>query len=496
MGEEFAMTRLAKEAVVSATVLGAILGAGAAAPLSRRLGRKRVLLAADAVFVCGAALMSSAPVLGQLVAGRLVVGLGIGLASMVVPMYLSEVAPLRLRGALVTVNVALITLGQFISYAVDAALAGAPGNWRWMLGLSAVPALVQLLGVEFLPESPRWHLFNGRREEALKEWMRIRSGEVKASKRGPDEEDDGRDGIGDEEEDGFGKRWKHPVDHEEDEGHEDHEEEFKRVEAEFKTVEAEVEAQRRLEEQGGVPWNALLTDPALRRAMVVGATLQVLQQLVGINTVMYYSPTIVQESGLGGGTNEAAILSSMAIAGANCVMTLVALPAIDRYGRRALLLLSLSGTFLALVTLAASFMLGPSYAWLSLLGLVAYTVMFAPGMGPVPWALNAEIYPLAVREKGNAVATMANWAANLAMSLSFLSISQAISTAGAFLLYAIIALLAIAFVILFVPETKGRSIQQISWYFQHPHQEPAAFHEPFSSCRVPRDSFYFGGSVE
>ena len=440
IGDDFALTALTKELIVSATVLGAIFGAGIAAPTSKRFGRKRILMVSDIVFVVGAACMAAAPALWLLIAGRFVVGLGIGLASMLVPMYLSEVAPLRYRGMLVTINVALITLGQFISYGVDAALSAAPGNWRWMLGLSAVPALVQLLGMEFLPESPRWFLFHGREPDALHAWREIRRGLPSAA-------------------------------------------------GEFERVKAEVAQQQRV--QARVSWSDIWSDAGSRRAVLVGSMLQVFQQFVGINTVMYYSPTIVQMTGLGSGSNQTAILSSMAIAGANSVMTLLALPVIDRFGRRVLILASLAGTFLALLVLAVSFWSVVALPWLSLFGLVFYTLMFAPGMGPVPWAINAEIYPLSVREKGNAIATMANWVSNLVMSLTFLSISDALSPTGAFLIYAIIALLGIAFIILFVPETRNRTIDQISWYFNNPSVDPAIFHEPFSTCRPPIDSPYF-----
>lgn len=436
IGYDFPLTNLTKELIVSGTVFGAIIGAGLAGPLSNRQGRKRVLLLGDVVFICGAILMCAAPVLWLLIVGRVVVGIGIGLASMIVPMYLSEVAPIEYRGVVVTVNVMMITFGQFISYAFDAAFATVPGTWRWMVGVSLIPAICQLIGMEFMPESPRWYLFKEREEEALEAWQRIR----------PDSQRGG----------------------------------------EFQTMKNEALSQREIETT--VKWSTVWTDSGIRRSLFVGSMLQLFQQFAGINTVMYYSPTIIQMTGLGGGGNQAAVYSSMVVAGGNALMTVAAMPIIDRFGRRVLLLVSLFGTCLALLILALSFILNDPV--MSLCGLFFYTLAFAPGMGPVPWAINAEIYPLSVRERCNSIATMVNWASNLVMSLTFLSISSALSPAGAFLIYAIICILAFAFVLILVPETRSRSIEQILWFFKNPSVDPPIYHEPFDCCRLTPDSPY------
>lgn len=436
---DFFLTDWSKELIVSGSILGAVIGAAGAGPTSKLFGRKRVLLASDIVFVCGAILMTAAVGLWMLILGRVVVGIGIGLASMVVPMYLAEVAPLRYRGTVVTINVAMITFGQFVSYGLDAAFSFVPGTWRWMLGFSVVPALIQFVGMEMMPESPKWFLFGGREEEAWEVWRQV--------------EGDTKESLHD-----------------------------------FEIVKNEVAHQVELE--ASMTCKSMWTEPGLRRALLVGCGLQMLQQFAGINTVLYYSPTIIQMTGLGGGGNQTAILSSMVVAGMNSVMTLVALPIIDRFGRRVLLLGSLVGTWLALVILALSFWLGTDYAALSLAALVFYTLAFAPGMGPVPWAINAEIYPQAVRERGNSAATITNWASNLLISLTFLSISSALSPTGAFLLYSNIVLLGFCLVLFCVPETKGRSIEQITEYFDSPHTAvPPLFQEPFNSCSPFSNSF-------
>ena len=180
--------------------------------------------------------------------------------------------------------------------------------------------------------------------------------------------------------------------------------------------------------------------PSLFHALVLGVGLQIFQQLSGINTVMYYSPTILKFNGSGDLTedeaNAQAIYASIAVAGTNMIMSVVAVALIDRVGRRPLLLISIAGASASLLVLAASFMLETSMAqWVSLAGLVSYLVFFAPGMGPIPWAYNSEIYPLYVRSAGNSISSCANWCANLIVSVTFLTLLNLLTPTGTFLLF-------------------------------------------------------------
>eukprot|EP01102_Stenamoeba_stenopodia_P013828 TRINITY_DN4532_c0_g1_i1.p1 TRINITY_DN4532_c0_g1~~TRINITY_DN4532_c0_g1_i1.p1 ORF type:complete len:376 (-),score=70.16 TRINITY_DN4532_c0_g1_i1:154-1281(-) len=360
--------------------------------------------------------------------GRFLAGIGIGIASMSVPIYIAEMAPCSIRGALVSVDVMLITGGQFISYGVDAALINVPHNWRWMLGLSAIPAIVQLIGMLFLPESPRWLVGKDKSNEAQEVLARIRRSNVVAAQ------------------------------------------EVRQIEAsiEEERIQRRAAANGRGEDemsQGQLErvWQETklwFTSPTLRKALIVGVGLQVFQQLCGINTVMYYSPTILKMAGFG--QNSDAIYSSMAVAFANMTMTLVAIFTIDRVGRRPLLLGSLIGVYCSLLLLAISFALPEdSGRWLALSALIMYIVCFAPGMGPVPWAINAEIYPLHARAIGGSIASTSNWISNLIVSATFLHLIETAGATGAFLVYALIAVFAFEFVYFIVPETKGLSLEEV-----------------------------------
>jgi len=410
--DEFCLDDTMQEVVVAAAVFGAIIGAISAAPVNRCLGRRRTTLLGCGCFVTGSILMAMAPAVWLLIVGRVLVGLGVGSASTTVPMYIAECAPVHLRGGLVSVDVLLICTGTFVSYCVDAIFANVPGTWRWMLGLGAIPAAIQAAGIFFLPESPRWLLAHGRTERASVVLASFRASEAE-------------------------------------------------VLAEMEEMQRAV-AEEQANEQGRNLYKELLTVPHLRRALVVGVGLQIIQQLAGINTVMYYTPTILQASGIG--DNKQAIYSSIVVGAVNALVTVVGVMTIDRFGRRFLLLASLTGVFGALILLAFSFPLGIS--WLSLLALVLYIVFFAPGMGPVPWAVNAEIFPLYIRGTANSVSAASSWITNFAVSMSFLSIVELLSEGGAFLLYSFFALLGLLFIFFFVPETKGQSLESIRTLFE------------------------------
>jgi len=396
------------QSIVAGMVLvGAVIGATVAGSLSDRFGRRRVILVTALVFVIGALISAVAGGVGMLLAGRLLIGVAIGVASMLTPLYLAEISPAASRGAVTSLNQLCITLGILVSYLVGYAFATSPGGWRWMLGLGVVPGAVLAAGMVVLPESPRWLAGHQRLPQAEAVLRRLR---------GPQ---------GD--------------------------------------VAGELAALRTdLRREGGrlAPWSALLA-PELRRALIVGVGLAMFQQITGINTVIYFAPQIFQAAGLS--SASVSILATAGVGAVNVGLTLVSIWLIDRAGRRALLLWSLGGMAVTLLVLAGGFAVGASGAlgWITVLSLAAYVAFFAVGLGPVFWLLIAEIFPLAVRGRAMSLATISNWGFNLVVTVTFLGLIDVCGRAGTFLIYALLTLVAIIFTTALVPETKGRSLEEI-----------------------------------
>ncbi|KAK7122028.1 hypothetical protein R3I93_022971 [Phoxinus phoxinus] len=496
---EMNLSSLWQELLVSITVGAAALSALAGGFLNGLFGRRICILLASFIFSAGGIILSVAQSKEVLLCGRLTVGLGIGIASMTVPVYIAEVSPSHLRGQLVTINTLFITGGQFVASVVDGVFSYLPHDgWRYMLGLSVVPAVLQFSGFLFLPESPRWLLQNGETQKARLVLSQIRGG----------------------------------VD----------------VEDEFESIRSSVEEERNDSSGGPVLWRILAYAPT-RRALIVGCGLQMFQQLSGINTVMYYSATIIQMSGVQ--DDHMAIWLAAATAFTNFMFTLVGVWLVERVGRRKLTLGSILGTAVSLMVLAAGFLLSAqasppvtfhprdsslhnstcthygfcescmldpacgfcygvngtsvvesscvpvsaantetsaagrcsngtqesaglfwaynycptSYSWIVLLGLVLYLAFFAPGMGPMPWTVNSEIYPLWARSTGNACSAGVNWICNVLVSLTFLHVAQYLTYYGAFFLYSSLAALGFVFVLGCLPETKGLRLEEIESRF-------------------------------
>ncbi|KAG4919944.1 hypothetical protein JHK84_057258 [Glycine max] len=392
-------------------IAGAIVGAAGGGWMNDAYGRKKATLIADVIFIMGAIGMAAAPDPYLLILGRFLVGMGVGVASVTSPVYIAEASPSEIRGSLVSTNVLMITAGQFLSYIVNLAFTRVPGTWRWMLGVSAVPAIVQFLLMLFLPESPRWLFIKNRKNEAVHVLSNIYD--------------------------------------------------FARLEDEvdFLTTQSDQERQRR----NSIKFGDVFKSKEIKLALLVGAGLQAFQQFTGINTVMYYSPTIVQMAGFN--SNELALLLSLVVAGMNAVGTILGIYLIDHAGRKMLALSSLGGVFASLVVLSVSFLNQSSsnelYGWLAVLGLVLYIAFFSPGMGPVPWTVNSEIYPEEYRGICGGMSATVCWVSNLIVSQSFLSIAEAIGIGSTFLILAAISVLAFLFVLLYVPETKGLTFDEV-----------------------------------
>ncbi|KAL7595993.1 hypothetical protein Lser_V15G29436 [Lactuca serriola] len=400
-----------QETIVSMALVGAMIGAAAGGWINDAYGRKRATLLADVIFAFGSLVMAGAPDPYVLIMGRLLVGLGVGVASVTAPMYIAEAAPSEIRGGLVSTNVLMITGGQFLSYLVNLAFTEVPGTWRWMLGVAAVPAIVQFFLMLFLPESPRWLYMKKSKSEAIVVLSKIYD----------------------------------PY----------------RLEEELDQLSSALEEEN--QRKNAVSYMDVFRIKEIRLAFFTGAGLQAFQQFTGINTVMYYSPTIVQMAGFS--SNQLALLLSLVVALMNAAGTVVGINLIDHFGRRKLALSSLSGVFFSLILLSVAFFLESSgfanVGWIAVLGLALYIAFFAPGMGPVPWTVNSEIYPEAYRGICGGMSATVNWISNLIVAQSFLSVADAVGTGWTFMILAGISVAAFGFVVAFVPETKGLTFDEV-----------------------------------
>jgi sugar porter (SP) family MFS transporter len=403
--QEFGLSAGLQQLVVGSLLLAAVVGALLGGPISDAWGRKRTLILAALVFGAGALVASYSPNLAVLVVARVLLGLAIGIASMIVPVYIAEIAPPRVRGALVSLQQFMITVGIMVSYLVSYAFSGS-GAWRWMLGVGMIPAAILLVGMLPLPESPRWLLAKDRRQDALGVLHRIR--------------------------------------------HEEH-----NPEAEL----AEIEAVHKM--QAGVSYRDLFR-PYVRPALIVGVGIAFINQMVGVNAVIYYAPTILKDAGF---SSSAAILATTGVGILNMLVTLCALLLIDRVGRRPLLLVGISGVLLALIVLGAAYLLpgGPSGAGVLLVaGLLVYIASFAASLGIAIWLLNSEVYPLEVRGKGAAAGAFTHWVLDFVIASTVLTLIATITPTGMFWFYGLFAILGIIFVLRRVPETKGKTLEEVS----------------------------------
>ena len=408
ISKDFSLTQLQVEIVVSCVLIGALIGAMTGGILADRFGRRRVIIATATLFVGGAIVTALSPTFTLLISGRIIVGAAIGVASFTTPLYISEVSPVKIRGRLVSINQVALTSGIVISYLVDYALADIQG-WRWMFGLAAVPAAILAVGMFWLPESPRWLVSKNLIDSARTVLERIRR--------------------------------------------------TKNVGTELDDIQNSLAVQ-----SGG--WRDLFT-PLIRPALIVGVGLAILQQITGINTVIYYAPMIFEFTGAK--SASASILATIGVGVVNVAMTVVALLLVDRVGRRPLLLIGLTGMIIGLGVLGLAFQLpslSGSLGWIAEISLMLYVGAFAIGLGPVFWLLISEIYPLKIRGVAMSVATSANWGANLFVALTFLTLIQATGRSSTFWIYGLVGIGAWLFTWFYVPETKGRSLEDIESHWK------------------------------
>jgi SP family sugar:H+ symporter-like MFS transporter len=411
ISDDFGLSPFMQGAVVASLLLGAMLGAGLAGPLSDRMGRRRLIMVAAVTFTIGALGAAAAPGAGALVAARFVIGLAVGSAALVVPLYLSEIAPTEIRGAIASLNQMMIVIGILAAFVVNAILASS-GDWRLMLGLAAIPSLVLLVGMLRMPETPRFLVKEGEEREAHEVLEEVTQ--------------------------------------------DDHRETPKQKIEEIREVEEK-------ESEGGL--RAVLKERWVRPALVVAIGLAVFQQLIGINTIIYYAPTTLTSVGFG---PESAIYLNLLIGTLNELMTIVAIRIIDRVGRKPMLLFGLVGmvTSLAALGLASELLAKPNSsgdpaAIVTFICLAGFIVSFAATWGPVVWVMLPEVLPLSVRGTAMGVAVCLHWFANFLVSQSFPIMLDSWGAGPVFLGYAGMGVLAFLFVKALVPETKGRSLEEI-----------------------------------
>ncbi|EPE07395.1 myo-inositol transporter 1 [Ophiostoma piceae UAMH 11346] len=445
------LTSFDKSIITSSTSLLALIASPAASVLADARGRRRVIFAADALFVVGAVLQAVSSSVPVMVVGRSIVGAAVGAASFVVPLYIAEVAPAEHRGRLVTVNVLFVTLGQVAAYVLGWLLSeyGNPDTaWRWMVGLGAVPALLQAFLVLAMPESPRWLVKAGRAAEARAVIAQVQGAHDSASVGGI----------------------------------------LKQIEVE---VRAEDEARRVRQQSRPTPssasrtskylprwllvdgdtWAALMGSRRNRRALTIACLLQGLQQLCGFNSLMYFSATIFALVGF-----DQPTLTALTVAATNFVFTVAALLLVDRIGRRRVLLYSIPVMALGLVLTAYGFSFldlgvgdggdgtapaskSPSSASLVLVSIMIYVGSYAIGLGNVPW-MQSELFALNVRSLGSGLSTATNWGANFAVGLSFLPLMDALTPSWTFVLYAAVCVVGFFLVRACYPETSGLSLEE------------------------------------
>ena len=405
LDKDFPMGPLVGGFMTAAVPLGALAAASVAGRIVDRFGRRRVLMAAAALFALGALIAAAITAIWMLVMARLVLGLAIGVAAVGAPLYIAETAPLRIRGALVSTYQLAITIGILVSYLTGLVVSG-DGTWRTLFGLGAVPGLLFLAGLAFLPESPRWLVLKGFPGEARASLRRLRA-----------------------------QGW--DVDGELDE----------------MVRSAEAATGRR------TGYRALL-EPAIRPALIVAVGLFFLQQLSGINAVIYYAPEIFSHAGFDSVNTQ--MLATVGVGTVNLLTTVLAMLLIDRIGRRPLLIVGFAGTSAAMLVIAAA-VVNPTLvpSWVIIVVLLFYIASFAISLGPLPHVVMSEVFPLRVRGLGMSTASISNWGFNFIVVFAFPLMLAGPGLAFTFTIFAVICLGGILFTLALVPETTGLSLEAI-----------------------------------
>lgn len=404
IGKEFHLDDATQEFIVSSMMFGAALGAILAGYLSSSFGRKKSLILSAALFVASSLLCAFAWSVTVLLVARVVLGVAIGLATFTAPLYISEIADEQRRGSMISTYQLMITVGILVAFISDALLSYS-GAWRWMLGLVAVPGLLFLFGVFFLPDSPRWLMMRGRRDEALQVLTDLR------------------------------------LDH-----------------GVARREVAEIEEQLKQKQHG---WSLFAGNGNFRRSVLLGVMLQVMQQFTGMNVVMYYAPRIFKLAGFG---QDAQMWGTAIVGVVNVLATFIAIGLVDRWGRRPMLTAGFAVMALGMGVLGTLIYAGidsETQRILAIAVLLCFITGFAFSAGPLIWVLCSEVQPLRGRDFGIACSTFTNWAANFIVGATFLTLLNTMGNAQTFWLYGALNALFILVTLVLVPETKGVSLESI-----------------------------------
>jgi len=407
--------------VVSLSLFGALAGSALALVFGDSMGRRKELILGGALYCAGAGLVYAAQQLPVVMLGRLLYGVGIGFSMHAAPAYIAETSPPSVRGVLISMKEGFIVGGILLGYLVSYLVINSVGGWRSIYGLGVPLSVLLMAGMAWLPESPRWLALKGRKDDAVDSLMRMDAG-----------------GEG---EAGTGLRRK-------------------------ETLEAEVDGMM-LSTSGDdqLPFWTVFTDPKYRPALTVGLSLMLFQQITGQPSVLYYAAKIFQDAGFTSSSSATGI--SVVLGLFKLVMTGVAIATVDSWGRRPLLLWGVSGIVVALVALATiqSSLLLPATAPLAInlnvVALLLYVGAYQVSFGPISWLLCGEVFPLSVRGSALALATITNFASNFLVSLCIPTLQESLGQAGLYVLFAGIAVGALAVINATVPETKGKSLEEI-----------------------------------
>jgi SP family galactose:H+ symporter-like MFS transporter len=402
--QDFKVSDQIIERIVSGMMLGAALGALLAGWMSASLGRKRSLILGAVLFVLGSLLCGFAWSPYTLIAARVILGLAIGISTFTAPLYLAEVAPEYIRGAMVSLYQLMITIGILVAFLSDTAFAYS-GNWRWMLGIIAIPGLLFLFGVFFLPDSPRWLLMRQRDTEALDVLQRLRGNPAEVQREAND-----------------------------------------------------IREQLRTPQRG---LHLFLENSNFRRSVGLGVLLQLMQQFTGMNVVMYYAPRIFKDMGY---DSHSQMWFTAIVGLTNVLATFIAIGLIDRWGRKPILYTGFAVMAIGLGTVGYMMQLGINThaEQLFTVGmLLTFIVGFAMSAGPLIWTLCSEVQPLKGRDFGIGCSTFTNWIANWIVGDTFLTLLSSVGHAATFWLYAALNLVFIGLTFWLVPETKGITLEQI-----------------------------------
>lgn len=403
--QDFTLTSAMKGLVVSSVLPGAMAGSLLSGRLTDQFGRKRLMLMVAILFVAGTATAALATAINTIIVGRFFIGIAIGIGTYTAPLYIAEISPPALRGRLVSLNQLAITIGILCSYIINYVFSSTGGSWRWMFSIGLIPSLLLLIGMIVLPESPRWLICQKRTEEATRILHKLRGS--------------------------------------------------KGVAQEVKDIQSSLQfSQSRFRE---------IFSPWILPVLLFGAMLGFMQQVTGINTIIYYAPTIFQLAGFHSASGS--ILATIGIGVVNVISTIFAVMFIDQIGRRPLLLAGLAGMGLTLLGLSWVFSHSAEQMgllrWVALGCTLTYIICFAFSLGAILWLLVSEIFPLEVRGAAMSAAVFNCWLWNFIVSASFLTLLDTMGPSKTFFLYASMCIFSLIFCWYKAPETRGVTLEQI-----------------------------------